>query len=414
MKRLEEIIQVMLLPELSPRSRQEVERVVGDLQGLRRSYRKLRPRLRRQREEAAALCTELLSHPAQERVRRIRLTRHRLRSRPLVEELLRRSVVAGYEAPEEARHLADLASQVTLALFGSEELAGGARGLNDLQALVLAHQGNALRRQGDRSAAGDCFGRALRFLGLGSGSGRVAAQLGLLHGQYLRDVRRWAEAERTLSAARETFERRADEAAQGRALLLLASVYSGREEEAAVLPALLEACVLVDEDHDPHVALACWNQLAAAYAEDGQGEAAEDLLEDALAILGERPTGSGAAARRCWAVGRAHAAADRWQAAEAALRSAWEAFLGRGLRTESALVGLELGAALARLAKPRELAAVAEETCRRVAGVPLGRDLSSALGRFVESCRESLPLEELYGQLRGASRRCRYLGDWGG
>lgn len=414
MKKLQEIIQVMLLPELSPRSRQEVERVLGNLEGLRRSYRELRPRLRRQREEATALCDELLSHLPPERIRRIRLTRHRMRSRPLVEELLRRSVVAGHEEPEEARHLTELASQVTLALFGAEELAGGPRGLNDLQALVLAHQGHAWRREGNRTAAGGYFDRARRFLGLGSGSERVAAEVRLLRGQYLRDLGRWAEAESELESTLESFRRWREEGAQGRALVLLASVFQGRGDGEGAQRALLDACVLVDEDGDPHVALACWNQLAASYAEAGKAEAARGLLEESRAILGEGREGSAAAARRSWAVGRTLAAGEAWEGAAGELRDAWEIFLARGLRTEAALVALDLGVALGRLHEARELATVAEETCRGVAGESLGGELSSALGAFLEGCREGRPLEEILDGLAAARRRCLYLGDWGG
>ncbi|MCB1036999.1 MAG: hypothetical protein KDD47_24440 [Acidobacteria bacterium] len=414
MKKLDEMIRIMVLPELSPRSRQEVERVLGDLRGLRRSYRELRPVLRRQKEEATARCEELLSHPPEERSRRIRLTRHRLRSRPLVEELLRRSLLNGYEDPSEARHLADLASQVTLELFASEELAGGSRGLNDLQALVLAHQGHASRRDGQWAEAVDCFHRSLRFLSLGSGSPRVLTEVKLLHSQYLRDAMRWSEAEAALREIAAEAERSGEEGTRGRTMVLLASVLRGRGEGAGALEALLEACVLVDEDREPEIAAACWNQLAAAYAEAGQRRAAEDLLVEAVAAIGELPRGSGAAARRDWSQARALAAREAWPEAEAAFRDSWNAFLTRGLRVEGALVSLGLGASLAAMGRDEDLRQVAEETCRSLAGAPLARELSSSVGQFLEACRAGRPALETFDQLQEASRRSCYLGDWGG
>ena len=414
MKKLEEMIRVVLLPELSPRSRREVERVMGELQSLRSSYRRLQPRLRRQREEAVILCEELLSHSPEERFRRIRLTRHRLRSRPLVEELLRRSFVAGFEDPREARHLAELASRVTLSLFGAEELAGGTRGLNDLQAAVLGHQGHACRRDGRSAEAKDFFDRCLRFLGLGTGGRRVLAQAHLLHCQLLRDLRRWQEAKGILEDTLESLEEVGNDGLRGRALVLLASVHCGRGDEAGAQAALLEACVLIDEDRDPHLARSCWNQLAAIYAETGHEEAAEGLLEEPAATFGALPPGSAAAARRDWAVARTRIVRGCWQEARAGLERARGSFLARGLRIEGALASLDLGIVLAASGEVRELGAVAADTGRRVAGEPLGRELSSALGSFLEACREGLPPQQLLRQLQQSSRRCRYLGDWGG
>ncbi|MCB1057616.1 MAG: tetratricopeptide repeat protein, partial [Acidobacteria bacterium] len=186
-----------------------VERALGRVAGLGRQ-------VKRERREARKLLRELLALPdLKSRVTRVRRSR-RFRSWALCELLFEEGRRAGFERPDEAVGLAELAIETAWALDEGRL----SRGLiSDLLARAWALLANARRLGAELASAGETFLMAYFFVEQGSGDPLVLAEIMSLEASLRRDQRRFDLAlklhDRVIAIYRKAGERHL----QGRALL---------------------------------------------------------------------------------------------------------------------------------------------------------------------------------------------------
>jgi tetratricopeptide (TPR) repeat protein len=239
-----------------------VEKALADLEGERKRYRRLRPIIDRQATLAARHCDLLLNFPPEQQIPKILNSKSRYRTRPMVLELLKRCGKRIRRDPKEAYRLAELAEHVARRILGLHEYAGGLRAVADLQALSLAHQGNALRAQCRWEEAEGRFQRAAGLLTAKNSEVCIRAEVLSLHASLLKDRRSYAQALEALQQAELLARGLEDRSLQGKLLLNRATIFQELLQTAQAIQAL-EACTkLLDGKADRRLLAVAYHNLA--------------------------------------------------------------------------------------------------------------------------------------------------------
>jgi len=153
--------------------------------------------LHQQRVAAPALLKELDAHPI-ERQRMLVCNKARFWTLPVAELLLDRAWHLGYEEPDRAQTVAELAAEVVDSIgptsFGDEVL-------NDLRARSWAYRGNFHRIASDYRSAEEAFKRAEAFHARGTGDLLEQARIFGLRSTLCRALSRFEEARDLLQKA---------------------------------------------------------------------------------------------------------------------------------------------------------------------------------------------------------------------
>lgn len=358
------ILRVTLFPKLCARCQKVAESLLGDLAALRLDYRRLDLQIRRQRAVASRDCDELLRMQPERQVKRIRGSYTRFRSRPLAEELLRRSKDQVRTRPEEALRLIEVAELVADRLVGVHNLAGGHLGVLDLQAEVKASRGNVLRILHRLEEAADCFEASLAELMIGSGDGLVAAKIFSLYASLLRDTRQYPRALDYLEQAEQLYREAQEEQLLGRIQVKRAVVLDEMLATDVAVGVVEQAIAILDPAKNRELAAIARLNLAFYQSVLGRFQDARKALEesDHLSQWAYFEPGESIERYRLWTRAKIAAGTGEPVEAEPMLRRAQERFEACGDSYRSALVRLDLAMLYATEHRFEELAAIAEQT----------------------------------------------------
>lgn len=391
MQRILNLFRRYVLPDLCLQCRKRWEEKMLTLQEVRQKDRELRPKLVTLQRNAARFCDELLALPPEKRLKKIRRTRHRLRSRPLAEELLLRSRRRIHFAPREAIHLAELAFEVALTLIHPKalELSGGMSGIADLQALALAYQANGYRVACDFENARSRFAIAEGHLQRGSGDPLVFAEILCLKASYSQTRRLFPSALHLLEQAEEIYRELEEDHLRGRLLVQKAAVLAESGDLQASLEAHLESCALIDATRDPQLAASAFHNLARAYCLLEDFETAGNVLRDSEELFFEVvEEGSSLHLYRQWTLAKVAQGEDRVPEAEALLQEVRQGFEHLGTSFNVALVLLDLAELYTLEGRIDEVAAIAEQTHAALEAHDLHQEAAQALVVFLTAAKK--------------------------
>lgn len=335
---------------------------------------------------------EILALPNGERVEGVRRNPSRYSGPELSRLLLTEGRGHLPAEPGQAYALASLARAVLQHGNTTPETIG-------LYALAVAHQGNALRAQGELLPAEELL-EAARFLfeAHGAGSTTIRAELDSFEGSLRWAQRRFSEAEAHLSRAVAACaaDKRPVEAA--RALLKLGSVHSEADEFDRAIECSRRACEIFSDHGQTKLLLMARHNLAWDFMEAGDVERSRATLA-ASHELYDQFTDSWTQLRRLWLEGRLAKTEGNVEAAEDAFRAVQQGFLEQGVGYDAALAALDLAFLYAERGRTAELKRVAEEIVPVFEAQDVHREAAAALMLFQEAVRAERASVRFLGEL---------------
>lgn len=351
-------------------------------------------RLERESREAAGSLAAMLTLERAARPAAVE-REERFRTYSVAARALDRSREAVHHDPGLAREMADIGRRVAARL--NPQLYGGRR-VRDLQALAEAVYGNALRVAGDLQGALASFRAAREFLGLGSPESAEALEIDDLEVSLARDLRDLPRALELAARVAACHRELGQDTAAARALLKQATVLVEMVEPERSIAVLEQAAELAGEGDQGLLALTIRHSLTLCYARAGRHREAEELFTRTQGLY--RQFSSPAIdARRFWAEGLLALEAGRAEPAVAALSRARALFEGHGYAFDTALVALDLAAALAGLGRSVEVAELAAATHAFLDSRQVHPDALAALAIFRQAAAHDELSRELLARL---------------
>lgn len=378
-----------------------VDRVLGRIAGMTR-------RVRHERREARKLLRELQELPdLKTRVTRVRRSR-RFRSWALCELLFDESRRAGFEHPQEASDLAELAIETAWALDEGTL----SRGLiSDLLARGWALLANARRLEVQLTSAAETFLMAYFFVEQGTGDPLVLAEVMSLEASLRRDQRRLDLALRLHDRVIAIYRKAGEQHLQGRALLKKAITQAEIGDLEPAIDWIRQGLELVDPERDPRLDLCCRHTLILYLNQLGQHEEAERLLHE-LAPKYEAFSDRWTQLRRRWLEGEIAEGLGRLEDAEVAYSEVQQGFIAAGAGRDAALVTLNLAALYAGQGRTQELQALAAQMLQIFEAVELQREALATLILFQKAARLDNVTREMIRSLRDFLQRARRSPRW--
>ena len=376
-----------LLGPLPAAARERLGREGLEFGSLARKAVREAPELARQRAEAVGLADELLTFHHDTRLRRLRRSLARFRSRPLAEEILRRSRLALFEKPREGLELAELALEVALHLGRRPALCGGRAGLVDLHARCLAYLGNACRVNCRFKEAEANFADAFALREEGTGDPLLYAEMLSFRGSLLLDQRDGNRALEVLDEAVSLFFKARQTHLEGRAVLQKAAAFYYLGDPSKAAETYLEALRLLDDDEEPTVAVAAWSNLAACCHQLGRHEEARQFLEAARPLFALCPPESTVHLNHAWVEGMVAVGLGELGEAEEAYTRALAGFQKVGHAYNEALLALDLAELWTKQGRLAEVEKVAEAAYSGLKRYALHKEALAAFSLFVDAAR---------------------------
>ncbi len=305
------------------------------------------------------------------------------RSWALCERVAATSIEMAPEDPAAALELARLSEAI------AEVCPGGDLWRLRLRGYAIAHQGNALKVQGDLNTAAAVLSRACRLWAAGAPAdpGLLrAAMLPWIEGVLLRAKRQFPEALRKLDEALALD----DGTLRGKILLTKAILLGIMGETTASTAVLQEALPLVEAGGEGRTLLGVHFQLLVNLCQEGATDVAREGLAAVEALVEEHGKELD---RVCltWLQGKVAAGTGEPVQAEAALRRAGADYRKRSLVYEYALVSLDLALLLLQQDRTAELREIAVEMAWIFREQGVHRETVAALRLFCEAAqREGL------------------------
>jgi tetratricopeptide (TPR) repeat protein len=325
---------------------------------------------------------ELLALPADERVRRVERARRRFRSGVLARLLIAESRNRVHAAPEEAFRLAALARLVA-------QLNPRMRGVFDVIALATASMANACRAGGDLRGAEEHFGSARSVIvRQGVTDLEVLARVDHLEGSLCMDQRRFSQAEELLARSAMLFRLSGDKVELARVLTTLGGLYFFRDDLDQAIAATTAALQGLRPGSETRLFLCARYNLARYLTEDGQLDAAEEILSADAGLYGELPEPS-TQLRLLWLRGKIAAGRGRIAEAERAFVEVRDGFLALGIGYDAAMVAIEdLAFLYLRQGRAADVKRLAEEIFPVFQAQDVHREAVAALRLFQEAARQ--------------------------
>ncbi len=288
-------------------------------------------------DEAARLLADLLGRPASER-RGLVEGEVRFHALLLCDLLSKKSRAAWFRDPEAAVELAGLAVAVAERLDPDHY---GAMRVEDARALAWAHLGNSRRIASDLRRAEEALGRAEEHFQRGDGDAYTEAEILGFKASLRASQGRFDEAVKLLDGAIDIYRQARDRHLEGKALIKKGTAhgYAGRWVEAVRL--IRKGLDRIDLLEEPRLQVSARHNLIWFLTDSGHPQEAQQDIEKTRQLyldLGEPMN----LVRLRWLEGRVGRELGRLDEAEAALRSARDAFLERGIGFDAAMVSLDL------------------------------------------------------------------------
>ncbi len=313
-----------------------------------------------EREAAPRLLTELLGHPAAQRLARV-CEDARFHSPALGEALIDRCRGAGADDPGAAIEMGELAVAVSEQV---DTRLCGATVVQSLKARSWAWLGNARRLASDLPGAERALTTAELLGERGTGDALERAELLGLRAALSTDQRAFDDAERLLDRALDLYRAAGERHLAGRILVqkgLVRGCRAGCEAEGIEL--LREGVSLLDRQLDRHKGGRFLTHalfaLTSLLADAGRPEEAAAALRQARALYEEDGDRLNLTRLRRLE-GKIEEALGRPDTAEAALIEARDAFLREGLGAEAAVASIDLAALYAGQGRLPEMVRLSE------------------------------------------------------
>jgi tetratricopeptide (TPR) repeat protein len=358
------------------------------------------PRLERELQEATTDLETLLALPREQRIRRVERARKRFRSGLLARLLIEESRHRVQASPEEAFHLAALARLITLR---NPQI----RRLFDVMVLALAQMGNACRAAGKLLEARDHFGQARQVIQQhGVTDIEILARVDHLEGSLRMDQRQFFQAEEIWVRSTMLYRVIGDKVEMSTVLIQLGRLYFFQDNLDRAIEATSAALKGLPSATEPRLYLCARYNLARYLTEEGQVDAAEELLQADADLYLEFPD-AWTQLRLVWLRGKIAARRGDVAAAERAFVEVRDGFLARGNGYDAAMVAIEDHAFLyLRQGRAADVRRLAEEIFPVFQAQDVHREAVAALRLFQEAARQEQvtlqSLRELARYLRDA------------
>ena len=325
-------------------------------------------------------------------------------SYPVIEELLRRVKQVIFTDPVRAEEMA------RIALLIAEELDPGLPHVasitlcREFQARCHAHLGNVHRVLCQWKESEFHFKRAMDLLWKGIGDPMIHAEVQSLRGSFLTDRQRFDEAINALQESATLYQELGEQHQAGVVLLNMAAAYCRKGVPDQALPIHLKGVELVDEERNPVLTAAAWNNLARIYLFLGQFEAAESTLQSAPSFYDLFPQASSIHINRTWTEGCVHAGLGRLSEALDRLHEAFEGFRLRRDSYNAALAQIDRMRVLLKQGQLREVEHSARLVLEMLQAEPIAREAQEALRLLLVAASRRQLVESLVDQAAAVLR----------
>ncbi len=294
--------------------------------------------------------------------------------RPLAEALCQLSFEARYSDP---RQMLWLAHQARIVAEDTDPESYTPGIVSDLKAQAWAELANAHRVNEQFNEAELAFERAHEHLEEGSGDPSLLARVLSLKASLRRGQRRVSESFELLTQAYDLYLQLGERHLAGRVLVGRATIFYADGNPFESVRCLERAIAMLDQEHDPQLAVVAFQALAEALTESGDYRRAGELLLERgfRQAFASQPIGL---LRLRWVEGKVHAGLGRLKRAERILRKVREGFLEQDLTYNAALVGLDLASVWLRQGKAEPVKILAEEMLATFESLEIRSEASKA------------------------------------
>lgn len=313
-------------------------------------------RLAADRNDAPRLLEILLEQPAARQLLLIRNSR-RFRSWALCELIQERARVEGFQEPERAVQLAELALAVGKRVDSAEH---GTRLVSDLQARCWAVLANARRIVSDLAASERAFRIAESLLREGTGDPLEEARVLAMKAVLRSDQRRFEETLSLLDRTIEIYRRTGQRRSLGQTLIRKGTALGEAGEPEAAIRYLREGADLIDPVEDRRWTLVAKHNLILYLSDLGEVDEALRLLNETRPLYAEMGE-TMSLLRLRWLEGRLAQARSDLEEAESAYQEVQDAFIARSMGLDAALATLDLATVYLASGRTAELKQVAAE-----------------------------------------------------
>ncbi|HEX4962842.1 MAG TPA: hypothetical protein VF173_18545 [Thermoanaerobaculia bacterium] len=342
------------------------------------------PRLEQAQRGAARDLAALLALSREKRVHKVERARNRFRSAALVRLLVAESRRQVQADAEEAFHLASLGRLVA---HRNPQMPGAF----DLIALATAEMANASRMLENIRQAEEHFGHA-RYVITHHGvtDTEILARVDKLEGSLRMDQRLFPQAEELLTRAATLYKVSGDAVETARALVTLGNLYFFQDDRERAIETTTAALRGLTRNRESRLYLCARYNLARYLTEDGQHEAAADLLATDADLYREFPE-PWTQLRLIWLRGKIAACRGESEEAERAFLEARDGFMVAGIGYDAAMVVVEdLALLYLQQGRTANVKRLAEEILPIFQSQDVHREALAALRLFQEAARQEL------------------------
>ena len=380
-----------------PSSRPDRQNAAGYEEEYRISLERVRVRLQgtmdhlhRQRETAPALLKELEAHPI-ERQRMLVRNKSQFWTLPVAELLLEKAWNLGFEEPDEAEAVAQLAAEVVDSIgavpFGEEIL-------NDLRARSWAYRGNFRRIASDFRGAEEAFHRAQVLQASGTGDLLEKARLFGLRSTLCRWQSRIGEAREFLQRALQIYLAIEETHLAGRSMIELGVLRLREEQHDEAIELFERGLAMVESEAEPRLVLVAQSNIVLCLMKQGRFEEAMSNLPKVRRLTAERASRFDLLRLR-WLEGNILLGLGHESRAEAAYLEVRKGALEQGAAFDLALVSLDLAGLYLRQDRLSEMKQLATEMLPIFQSRDLHQEAIAALLLF----RRAVEMESLTARM---------------
>jgi tetratricopeptide (TPR) repeat protein len=265
----------------------------------------------------------------------------------------------------------------------------------DFQARCHANLGNVHRVLCQWKEAESHLKEAFELLWQGIGDPAVHAEIQSLRGSFLNDRQDFEAAIAAMQESATLYQELCETHQAGVALLQVASAYCLKGEPNLALPIHLRGIEMVDEEVQPVVAAAAWNNLVRIYLDLGKFEEAASTLRAAPNFIDVCPPDSSVHPDLAWTEGCVFAGLDRFHEALISFQEALKGFLSRHDPYNAALVQLDRLRVLLKQGRLREVEELAHLVVEMLRAEPLEREAEEVLRLLLVAASRRQLLESL-------------------